>query len=226
MDAVRCTAYNDIQKADTDMTEDRKRTVKKVLAAFGGTVLILLGCLLIYAGTRPDDRDGRIVWSGVFFIGLGLGCLTYLLPPIVIKDKRKKDGPDPAVLLEAYRNGEMDYDAFIKAFGKAFVYYSTPLGDDSSGSRKLFLIPDPAGGAYLPLFTSLEKAAEYHQKEDRAAFMIMNDPFLKVLQTTCAVNRGNPPVQLGLIVDPETYAFSVEAGKLVSVMNQITDRQP
>ena len=73
---------------------------------------------------------------------------------------------------------------------------------------------DAGGQVYLPVFTTLEKAAIYHREEGRAAFMIMNDPFLKVLQTTSAINRGTAPTPLGLIVDPPESPLAIAAGEL------------
>ncbi len=208
------------------MAEKKKSPVKIVLAILSGLVLIACGILLIWAGLRPDDRDGRIVYAGGFFIILGLASLAYLLPPIPIRDKKEKlrrKAPDPQILLDAYENGQLDHAAFMKAFGKAFVYYSTPYGDDEEGNPKLFLVTDAGGQVYLPVFTTLEKAAAYHRQERRAAFMIMNDPCLKVLQTTIAINRGTAPTPLGLIVDPPESPLAIAAGELEAVGMQMEE---
>ncbi len=60
-------------------------------------------------------------------------------------------------LLEQHENGALDDATFVKLFGKATVYYSTPAGDHKDGKSRLFALPAGDGTGYLPVFSSLEK---------------------------------------------------------------------
>ena len=68
---------------------------------------------------------------------------------------------------------ESDDTSFLKAFGKAKVFYSTPYGDHKDGGRRLFALPDSEDTGYLPVFSSLERIKEFYENASRCAYMIM-----------------------------------------------------
>ena len=121
-------------------------------------------------------------------------------------------------LLEMQKLGKINDATFLKEFGKEKLFYSTPFGDHKDGSKKLFLLPGPDNTGYNPVFTSPDRLKEFYDRAGRATYMMMNGPFVSVLEVTKKVNE-NAPIKMGLIIDPGYYGVTIDAKALDTVIN-------
>ena len=113
-------------------------------------------------------------------------------------------------LLKKHQNGEISDTEFIKEFGKANVFYTTPFGDHKDGSKKLFILPCRENVGYNPVFSSKERMREFYEKSGRAAYMIIENTFASFLEVTQKTNEGNTPIKMGVIIDPGVYGITLE----------------
>lgn len=127
------------------------------------------------------------------------------------------DGISATELLTKFRNGEISYEVFLKEFGKAEVYYSTPFGDHKDGGQKVFLLAGPNNTGYHPAFTSTERLIEFYQNAGRINFMAMKGTFSSVLATTKNMN-GMAPVKMGIMIDPGYFNVYIDVDMLDSVI--------
>ncbi len=123
-------------------------------------------------------------------------------------------------LLDKHDKGEINDEIFLKDFGNANVFYSTPFGDHKDGGQRVFLLSGPNNTGYHPVFTSQERLVEFYQKAGRVGFMMMNGTFVSVLETTKNIN-GNAPVKMGLIIDPGYYNVTIDVAALDTVLRII-----
>jgi hypothetical protein len=121
---------------------------------------------------------------------------------------------DGISLLEKQKNGLLDDKSFLRQFGRVKVFYSTPFGDHKDGGSRLFALPAPDGTAYLPVFTSEDKAMEFYEKAGRLSYLLIKGSFTSFLETTRKVNKGNTPIKLGVLVEPGYYGITVGANML------------
>lgn len=121
-------------------------------------------------------------------------------------------------LLEQHEKKLMTDAEFLKEFGKVTVYHSTPYGDHIDGKPRLFLIPAPEKTAYLPVFTSEERAQEFFTKAGRAGYLLMSPTFHEALITARKANE-TVPIKMGLIVDPGYYGITVDVPNLDIVIS-------
>ena len=132
--------------------------------------------------------------------------------------KQKSDTPaentDGITLLDNHEKGLLDDKAFLCSFGKVNVFYSTPFGDHEDGGSRLFALPAQEKTAYLPVFTSLERATEFYKSAGRLGFLVMEGSFTSFLKLTKDMNKGNTPIKLGAIIDPGYYGITIDAGAL------------
>lgn len=124
--------------------------------------------------------------------------------------KKKKDASDGTKILERYDAGELDATTFIREFGKAKVYYSTPYGDCVDGSKRIFILPGPDGTGYSPVFSTEKYMHEFYKKADRAAYVIIEGTFSSFLEVVAKTNDGGAPVKLGVVIDPGYSAVTVD----------------
>lgn len=202
------------------------KTVKTVLKITGSVLLTAAGILLICLGSRPEDRDRRIVSCGITVIIWGLMLALTLIPPVRRRPKEIRNAPDAAPVIEDYRNGLTDYKTFMTSISEDLIYYSTPFGDDNKGEKKLFLVTGENGGKYLPVFSSRERIVAFEQKEDRSAFMVMEATYLDILKQTCLINLDNNPVKLGIVIDPGYCDVFVDASDLGITIDRIQGNAP
>lgn len=120
-------------------------------------------------------------------------------------------------LLDKHNSGEMNDEVFLRNFGKAGVFYSTPFGDHKDGGQRVFLLAGPNGTGYHPVFSSQERLVEFYNRAGRVGFITMNGPFVSVLETTKKIN-GNAPVKMGIIIDPGYYDVTVDVAALDTVI--------
>ena len=66
-------------------------------------------------------------------------------------------------LLGQHERKEINDAQFLREFGKVRVYHSTPFGDHKDGGSRLFLLPAPNNTAYLPVFTTEERARAFFE---------------------------------------------------------------
>jgi len=118
---------------------------------------------------------------------------------------------DGISLLEQHENGVLDDISFLSSFIGAKVFYSTPLGDHKDGGSRLFALPAEDQTAYLPAFTSLERAKEFYEKVGRRGFLLMENSFGTFLETIIKINAGNLPIKFGAVIDPGYYGVTVSA---------------
>jgi len=126
---------------------------------------------------------------------------------------------DGVSLLDKHENGLLDDKSFLKAFGKVMIFYSTPFGDHKDGNSRLFALPAKDNTAYLPVFTSTERALEFYKNAGRLGFLIMEGSFTSFLETTFSMNAGDMPVKMGAIIDPGYYGVTIDADALGAVIN-------
>lgn len=124
--------------------------------------------------------------------------------------RKKEEACDGAKILEQYDKGELDATSFIRKFGKAKVFYSTPFGDHVDGSRKLFILPGPDGTGYNPVFSSEEHLHEFYEKAGRAAYTIIEGTFSSFLDVVKKTNDGGAPVKMGVVIDPGYSAVTID----------------
>jgi len=126
-------------------------------------------------------------------------------------------------LLEQHENGALDDASFLKAFGKATVYYSTPFGDHKDGKSRLFALPAGDGTGYLPVFSSLEKMKEFYDRAGRLGYLIINGTFCSFLETVIKTN-ANAPVKMGAVIDPGSFGITVHNQMLNTAITML--KQP
>jgi len=129
------------------------------------------------------------------------------------------ENTDGNSLLVKHESGLLDDKLFLSSFGKVKVFYSTPLGDHKDGGNRLFVLPAQDKTAYLPVFTSTERAMEFYEKAGRLGFLIMESSFTSFLETTKKVNEGNTPIKLGAVIDPGYYGVTIGANLLDTVID-------
>ena len=128
---------------------------------------------------------------------------------------------DGISLLDKHENGLLDDKSFLNSFGKATVFYSTPFGDHKDGGSRLFILPAQDETAYLPVFTSTERAIEFYEKACRKGFLIMESSFTSFLETIQKINSESTPIKLGTIIDPGYYGVTIDANVLDTVIDMI-----
>lgn len=121
----------------------------------------------------------------------------------------KKD--DALSLLKKYESGKLDDAKFIEQFKKVNVFYSTPFGDHKDGTSKIFALPAQDGSAYLPVFSTKERAVEFYNQAGRVNFVLMEGTFASFMSTTSKINADKPPVQLGVIIEPMYNKITIDA---------------
>lgn len=126
---------------------------------------------------------------------------------------------DGISLLDKHESGLLDEKSFLRSFGKVNVFYSTPFGDHKDGGSRLFVLPAQDETAYLPVFTSIERAMEFYEKAGRVGFAIMEGSFTSFLETTKIINEGNTPIKLGAVIDPGYYGVTIGANSLDVVID-------
>lgn len=126
---------------------------------------------------------------------------------------------DGISLLDKHESGLLDDKSFLSSFGKVKVFYSTPFGDHKDGESRLFVLPAQDKTAYLPVFTSIERAMELYEKAGRLGFAIMEGSFASFLETTKMINEGNTPIKLGAVIDPGYYGVTIGANSLDVVID-------
>ena len=55
---------------------------------------------------------------------------------------------------------------------------------------------------------------EYYDNVGRVGFMILQAPFIDVVQTTMKMNSGKAPAKLGVLIDPKEYKVTLDAPML------------
>ena len=136
------------------------------------------------------------------------------------KKKIEPENNDGIFLLEQHDKGLLDDTSFLKVFGKAKVFYSTPYGDHKDGNGRLFALPASENTGYLPVFSSHERIKEFYENAGRTAYMIMEGSFLSFLETTSKINK-KAPVKMGAVIDPGYFGVTVDADMLDTAINMI-----
>ncbi len=126
-------------------------------------------------------------------------------------DVFKKKDFEAKELLEMHETKELNDKAFLKAFAKVELYYTTPFGDHKDGSQRLFVLPGPDETGYIPVFISEKDMREYYEQAGRKDYLIMKGPFISIIETTSETNKRNTPVKLGLLIDPIKYKITLDA---------------
>ena len=127
---------------------------------------------------------------------------------------------DGIFLLEQHEKGILDDTSFLKDFGKAKIFYSTPYGDHKDGSSRLFALPDSETTGYLPVFSSHERLAEFYENAGRCAYLIIEGTFLSFLEVTSSIN-AKAPVKMGAVIDPGYFGVTVSASMLDAAISLI-----
>lgn len=117
---------------------------------------------------------------------------------------------DGTEILESYDRGEIGADNFIREFGMATVYYTTPFGNHVDGGTRLFLMPGPDRTGYYPVFVSLDHMKEHYKKAGRAAYMIIEGTFASFLDVVKRTNDGGAPIKMGVIIEPSYSGTTID----------------
>ncbi|MDR1321474.1 MAG: SseB family protein [Gracilibacteraceae bacterium] len=129
------------------------------------------------------------------------------------KKKAAPENTNSVFLLEQHEKGLLDDTSFLKVFGKAKIFYSTPYGDHKDGGARLFALPASESTGYLPVFSSHERIKEFYENAGRCAYMIIEGTFLSFLETTRQINTA-APVKMGAVIDPGYFGVTVNADML------------
>ena len=135
-----------------------------------------------------------------------------------VKSRKKEPVANTIELLDQHDRGEINDRIFLKGFGNARVFYSTPFGDHKDGGQKVFLLPGPDRTGYHPVFSSQERLVEFYEKAGRVGYVIMQANFTSVLETTKKSN-SNAPIKMGIMIDPGYYNVTVNADVLDAVID-------
>jgi hypothetical protein len=133
-------------------------------------------------------------------------------------DGIKKENDEAQVLLDRHEKKELNDTDFLKAFRGVVLYYTTPVGDHKDGGMRLFAIPGPDKTGYMPLFLSEEDMRNYYDQAGRVGYMIMNAPFLLIIEAAAQANSGDAPVKLGLMIDPLKYKVTLDVPMIEPVI--------
>ncbi len=136
-------------------------------------------------------------------------------------DKSTTDNADAISLLDKHENGVLDDTSFLRRFGKATVFYSTPFGDHKDGNSRLFALPATDKTGYLPVFTSTERIKEFYENAGRLGFLIIEGTFISFLETTKKTNEGNALIKFGVVIDPGYYGVTVDANVIDAAIKTI-----
>lgn len=132
---------------------------------------------------------------------------------IFSKRKTEPENIDGTFLFEQHEKGFLDDTSFLRVFGKAKVFYSTPYGDHKDGSSRLFALPASDNTGYLPVFLSPESIREFCENAGRCAYLIIEGTFLSFLETTGKVNT-EAPIKMGAVIDPGYFGVTINADML------------
>jgi len=136
------------------------------------------------------------------------------------KRKTNPKNIDGALLLKQHEEGALDDTSFLKGFGKATVFYSTPYGDHKDGGARLFALPASEDTGYLPVFSSPERLKEFYEYAGRTAYMIIEGSFSGFLETTRQMNE-KVPIKMGAVIDPGYFGVTVDANMLDAAIRMI-----
>jgi len=126
-------------------------------------------------------------------------------------------------LLYDYQRKIISEKTFFSEFGKENVFYSTPFGSHEDGSTRLFLLQGPDNTGYLPVFITEEHLIEFNKKTGRNGFMILDNAFASVLETTKKTNDDDTPVKMGVIIEPGYYDVTVDVDGMEMVIKSCSE---
>ena len=138
---------------------------------------------------------------------------------IELSEEKTVEGIDGIALLDMHEKGLLDDISFLRSFGNVKIFYSTPFGDHKDGGSRVFALPAQDETAYLPVFTSSERAVEFYENAGRCGFLIMEGPFTSFLETTKQINERGAPIKMGAVIDPGYYGVTVNANALDTVID-------
>ena len=139
-------------------------------------------------------------------------------PENVPDGKATGEGADGMTLLDRYEKGLIDDTEFLKAFGNARVFYSTPFGDHKDGGSRLFILPARGETGYYPVFASEERLIEFYEEAGRLGYLIIESTFNAFLETVKKINDGESPVKMGAVIEPGYNGMTIEAAALDAVI--------
>ena len=125
-------------------------------------------------------------------------------------------------LLEQHENGTLNDMDLLRVLGECEVFTSTPFGELKTRNGKvLFVVPGPEGIGYYPVFSSVEEGEKYFEDCGRKGYMFTQGSFQSTLENINDI-RGQiskiVPVQIGVIIDPEKYAVTIDPSMLDTVL--------
>lgn len=101
-----------------------------------------------------------------------------------------------------YLNAEISAQAFVNKCARQKLYYSTPFGEDKSGTPRLWVLSTHESAVkYMPAFTSGEKCRDMMTKMGRAEFMIIEGNLRSLLQ---ALDAHPLLKEFGMVIDPDS----------------------
>ena len=170
-------------------------TVRKILTCI--TVILILFNHSVFAETAPIETGNR-------------------------EQEETMEKLSAYDLLEQHENGTLNDMDFLRALGECEVFTSTPFGELKTREGKvLFIVPGPEGIGYYPVFSSVEEGEKYFEGCGRKGYMFMQSSFKSTLENIKDIRgqiSGIIPVQIGVIIDPEKYAVTIDPSILDKVL--------
>lgn len=189
--------------------------MKKQLLAITGVMMIMLtaGCKTNENVNAPVDGNNA---SGQIEINDTADFEKELSAKI-------ENAEEGQALIDKFMSGEIGDDSFLKMYGEYTVFYTTPYGTDNDGQDRLFVLTNPDGESFWPVFTSMESMDSFYQGANRIDYVVMDGEFREILDIVNQTNAQNPIMKSGVVVNPYTDGIMVYSKDLENVLGLYTE---
>jgi hypothetical protein len=107
---------------------------------------------------------------------------------------------DQLSAIYAYKSKIISLEQFAQEMKTQTVYFSTPLGDDEQGNRKLFLCSSQGSKtSFFPVFLTEEHMRTFFSQQKRSGYMILSDTLQHFLST---LDANKMLQELGVVIEP------------------------
>ena len=107
---------------------------------------------------------------------------------------------DQLSTIYAYKSKIITLEQLAQEMKTQTVYFSTPLGDDDQGNRKLFLCsPQGSKTSYFPVFLTEDHMRAFYNQQKRSGYMILSDNLQHFL---LSLDANKMLQELGVVIEP------------------------
>jgi len=107
---------------------------------------------------------------------------------------------DQLSAIYAYKSKIISLEQFAQDMKTQTVYFSTPLGDDDQGNRKLFLCSQQGSKtSFFPVFLKEDNMRAFYNQQKRSAYMILSDNLQHFL---LSLDANKMLQELGVVIEP------------------------